>query len=88
MPTRVFGNHRVDQTVRRHAYRNRCLGGTDASIEIDYPMTFTRTITEQQGGRPRKFNYVHCSGVLAERDQTKSLWFMQEGRRAKVVILC
>lgn len=62
----------------------RCLGGTEPSIEVDYPTAFVQAVVEQQKARPRKFTYVHCSGVLAERDQTKPLWFLQEGRRAKV----
>jgi hypothetical protein len=30
------------------------------------------------------FRYMHVSGVLAEKDQEKPLWFLQEGRRTKV----
>ena len=30
------------------------------------------------------FRYMHVSGVLAEKDQKKPLWFLQEGRRTKV----
>lgn len=30
------------------------------------------------------FRYMHVSGILAEKDQEKPLWFLQEGRRVKV----
>jgi len=43
-------------------------------------------MTEGWSTRNKPFNYIHCSGVLAEKDQTKSLWFLQEGRRAKVCL--
>jgi hypothetical protein len=65
---------------------NRCLGGTIAAIETAYPRAFVEAImrTDTWSSRTVPFRYVHCSGVLAERDQSKSLWFLQEGRRAKV----
>lgn len=83
MPTHAFGK-RVESMTGNDADDDRCLGGREAAVEIDYPMTFTQTMLGQQGACSRNFNYVHCSGVLAEKDQTKPLWFLQEGRRAKV----
>ncbi|KAK5937683.1 hypothetical protein PMZ80_009812 [Knufia obscura] len=60
-----------------------CLGGTTAEAEIEFPLAFTHAMTQNWSTRTKPFRYIHCSGVLAERDQTKNLWFLQEGRRAK-----
>ncbi|KAJ9658153.1 hypothetical protein H2198_003858 [Neophaeococcomyces mojaviensis] len=61
------------------------LGGSSSSpnVEIDFPMAFTQAMTRSWSQRLKPFRYVHCSGILAEKDQTKRLYFLQEGRRAK-----
>lgn len=55
-------------------------------IETVYPRAFVEAIMQSAAWKDRTvpMRYVHCSGVLAERDQSKRLWFLQEGRRAKV----
>lgn len=35
-------------------------------------------------GQKQKFRFVYLSGGVAERDQTKPLWFMQDYRRIRV----
>lgn len=32
----------------------------------------------------KPFRFVYCSGYLAERDQTKQLWYLQDYRRIRV----
>ena len=64
--------------------RHRCLGGTTIEAEVDFPKAFIEAMTQNWSIRDKPFRYIHCSGVLAEKDQTKSLWFLQDGRRAKV----
>ncbi|TVY83242.1 hypothetical protein LSUE1_G001182 [Lachnellula suecica] len=49
-------------------------------VEIDYPLAFAKAFAPTLR---KPFRYMHCSGILAERDQTKRLWFLQEGRRTK-----
>lgn len=51
-------------------------------VEIDYPLAFANAF----GPTIKKpFRYLHCSGILAEQDQGKPLWFAQEARRIKVI---
>lgn len=60
-------------------------------VSIDYTMAAARALKEQldKDGKS-KFRFVYLSGMAAERDQTKALWFMQEYRRIRVslAILC
>ena len=57
--------------------------------EIEYTMaaatTFARELAPMlpQG---KKFRFVYLSGMIAERDQGKRLWYAQDGRRIKVRI--
>lgn len=84
MQTPVFGWLSLKQTNLRFASNcNRCLGGMKAELEISFPAAFTKAMTQSWTARNKPFRYVHCSGILAEKDQTKTLWFMQEDRRAK-----
>ncbi|KAJ7504311.1 hypothetical protein B0H11DRAFT_1981622 [Mycena galericulata] len=54
------------------------LEGADACI-----WAFARAFAPTLAGQEKPFRYMHTSGVLAERDQSKSLLFLQEGRRIK-----
>ena len=65
-------------------------GGSAADLrrsEIEYTMAaataFTRELAPMlpQG---KKFRFVYLSGMIAERDQGKRLWYAQDGRRIKV----
>lgn len=59
------------------------LRATSKEVELEWPLSFAQTIQEiRQPGTPCR--YVHVSGVMAEKDQEKPLWFLQEGRRTKV----
>ncbi|KAF7308460.1 NAD(P)-bd-dom domain-containing protein [Mycena chlorophos] len=53
-------------------------------VEIDYPLALARTIVAiRPSASTKPFRYIYCSGVAAERDQTKPLWFSQTVRRTK-----
>lgn len=63
------------------------LGGSGSfEVEVEYPLALTTAI-QNSWTQSKPFHFVHCSGVLAERDQKKPLWFLQDGRRAKVMLL-
>ncbi|KAK5079872.1 hypothetical protein LTR70_002217 [Exophiala xenobiotica] len=51
-------------------------------VELEYPLAFANAM-RPLAEKNRSFSYMHVSGVLAEKDQVKPLWFLQEGRRAK-----
>ncbi|KAJ7446720.1 hypothetical protein FB451DRAFT_1291293 [Mycena latifolia] len=61
------------------------MGTTDAipELEIDYPLAFARAIAPTLVAQQKQFRYLHTSGALTERDQTKSLLFLQDRRRIK-----
>ncbi|KAJ7116082.1 hypothetical protein C8R44DRAFT_628851 [Mycena epipterygia] len=56
-------------------------------VEIGYPLAFARALASTRTAtppeKPKPFRYVYCSGIAAERDQTKPLWFAQTVRRVK-----
>ncbi|KAJ7478701.1 hypothetical protein B0H11DRAFT_1864441 [Mycena galericulata] len=52
-------------------------------IEIDYPLAFARALAPTLTSRETPFRYMHTSGALAERDQSKSLPFLQQLRHIK-----
>ncbi|CAI7649039.1 unnamed protein product [Penicillium pancosmium] len=54
--------------------------GMAQRISIEYTMTAARLFNESC---QKPFRFVYCSGFLAERDQTKRLWFFQNYRRTK-----
>ncbi|KAJ6615476.1 hypothetical protein B0H10DRAFT_2220325 [Mycena sp. CBHHK59/15] len=62
-----------------------CMGTTAAvrEVEIDYPLAFANAFAPTLAAQQKPFRYIHCSGRLAEKDQTKPLLFLQEGRRIK-----
>ncbi|KAJ7170498.1 hypothetical protein C8R43DRAFT_981943 [Mycena crocata] len=63
------------------------MGTTQAipELEIQYPLTLARAFAPKlASARQKPFRYMHTSGVLAEKDQSKSLFFLQEGRRIKI----
>ncbi|KAI9712046.1 MAG: hypothetical protein M1820_001755 [Bogoriella megaspora] len=56
-------------------------------VSIDYTMTAAKVFSEahaELSNESRKFRFIYLSGIAAERDQTKKLWFMQEYRRIRV----
>ncbi|KAJ6591485.1 hypothetical protein DFH09DRAFT_974577 [Mycena vulgaris] len=77
-----------EETVKQLESADACIwsmGTTEAipELEIDYPLAFARAFAPTLAGQQKPFRYLHTSGVLAENDQTKSLLFLQEGRRIK-----
>jgi len=53
------------------------------AVEIEYPLSFATAFAKTLQSNKKRFRYVHLSGALGEQDQTKSLWFYQDGRKAK-----
>ncbi|KAF5861520.1 hypothetical protein ETB97_012846 [Aspergillus alliaceus] len=55
-------------------------------IHIEYTLSsleaFHRAVASGSQS-PMKFRFVYCSGAVAERDQSKPLWFAQEYRRIR-----
>lgn len=52
-------------------------------VSVDYTMAAARAFTLQQAAG-RKMRFLYVSGFVAERDQTKSLWYMGDYRRIRV----
>ena len=65
---------------------------TTRRINLDYTLAATETFATKlasqvaKGGSDKRFTFVYCSGFLAEKDQNKTLWFMQDARRMRVCI--
>lgn len=60
---------------------------TARTVIIDYTLAAAEAFNQAsilEGGKPKKFRFVYCSGAAAERDQIKPLWFMQDYRRIRV----
>lgn len=55
-------------------------------MEIEYPRAFfdAMTSTPSFSSRTQPFRHVHLSGAVVESDQTRTLWFFSEGRKARV----
>jgi len=55
------------------------------AVEIDYPLAavtaFAALIALPLG---KRFRFLYLSGMIAERDQMKRLWYMQDARWLKV----
>ncbi|CAI7630467.1 unnamed protein product [Penicillium glandicola] len=49
-------------------------------VSLDYTLAAAQLFHETC---QKPFRFIYCSGAAAERDQTKSLWFMQEYRRIR-----
>lgn len=62
----------------------RALRASSTEVELDWPLGFARSIMKLRENASTPFRYMHVSGIMAEKDQEKSLWFLQEGRRIKV----
>lgn len=65
---------------------SRTLGGSGAhDVEVEFPLAYAAAMNKYRNASSKSFHFVHCSGVMAERDQSKTLWFLQDGRREKVL---
>ena len=58
--------------------------GTATRVSIEYTLTAARLFQEVC---QKPFHFVYVSGAGAERDQSKSLWIMQDYRRIRVSII-
>jgi hypothetical protein len=75
---------------------NRALGGSATNptpagkcneVEMEYPMTAAREVLKAKDasrGVNEKVRFLFISGILSVKDQKKRLWFLEEGRRARV----
>ncbi|KAK5677123.1 hypothetical protein LTS10_010312 [Elasticomyces elasticus] len=65
-----------------------CLGTPTSGkeVHVDYTLAaataFARNLAPKVGDGER-FTFVHLSGKLCERDQSQSLWFMEEARKMR-----
>ncbi|KAI9716324.1 MAG: hypothetical protein M1812_005389 [Candelaria pacifica] len=55
------------------------------TVDVDYTIAFLNAIEKTclAMARKTKFRFVYLSGLLAERDPDKSLWFLPIRRRSK-----
>jgi hypothetical protein len=59
----------------------------DRVLEVDYPLAFAKAICKTVSGREKEFRYLHLSGAMTERDQSKSLWIKGEMRKIKASLI-
>ena len=72
--SRALGNATINLEAGRKANFDTTLAGAQ---------TFATSLPLQPDSK-KPFRFVYVSGMLAERDQEKTLWFGQEGRRMRV----
>jgi len=66
-----------------------CLGTASSTreVHIDYTMAaanaFATTLASTLDAG-KKFRFIYLSGALAEKDQEKRLWFLENGRKMRV----
>ncbi|MCJ1242994.1 hypothetical protein MMC30_000190 [Trapelia coarctata] len=59
---------------------------TARKVSIDYTLAAAKAFGQDsapENRKAKKFRFVYLSGSGAERDQTKTLWFMQDYRRIR-----
>lgn len=56
---------------------------TFRKVSVDYTKSAIAAFSQLASANQGRFRFVFMSGFLSSRDQTKSLWFLQEGRRLK-----
>jgi hypothetical protein len=56
----------------------------DPMLELQYPQAFASAISPTLANGGKRFRYVHLTGGVVERDQTKTLWFKNDVRKIKV----
>ncbi|KAJ6619849.1 hypothetical protein B0H10DRAFT_1792741 [Mycena sp. CBHHK59/15] len=95
LPAKVTADPKVNNVVMESfpAYPDEVvqqMAGAEACIWYLWPKTghATGVNPSPAGSKPYKFRYMHLSGVMAERDQSKPLFLLQDHRRVKVGFLC
>ncbi len=54
-------------------------------VDVDYPLALLNAIEKTSlAQRQTKFRFVYLSGLMAETDPEKALWYMPVRRRVKV----
>jgi hypothetical protein len=56
----------------------------DSCLELDYPCAFAKAFAPTVQMNGKRFRYVHLSGGMVERDQTRALWVKSGVRKIKV----
>jgi|TARA_R110002003_G_scaffold357_8_gene19148 hypothetical protein len=56
----------------------------DPVLELDYPLAFARAFAPTLPQQAKSFRYLHLTGAVVERDQTKTLWMKSGVRKMKV----
>ena len=56
---------------------------TCRKVSVEYTQSAIAAFTQLSSTTNKSFRFVFMSGFLASRDQSKSLWFLQETRRLK-----
>jgi len=56
----------------------------DTALELEYPKAFAEAIAPTLPEHGKRFRYLHLSGGLVERDQTRTLWMKSGVRKVKV----
>ena len=85
--------------IRANEHINRTLGGSNSKptpkgkndeVEVQYPLALAKAMIGAAKGNSEsgvKIRLLFISGTLSERDQSKSLWFLEEGRKARVCLV-
>lgn len=74
---------------------SRALGGSNKNqtpsekmdeVEVQYPLALAHAcILANRGNEGWKMRFLFISGTLSEPDQGKKLWFLGDGRKARVI---
>jgi hypothetical protein len=59
----------------------------DPLLELEYPRAFAEAIMSTMVEDKNKFRYLHLSGGMVERDQSRALWIKSSMRKIKVCSL-
>lgn len=53
-------------------------------LELDYPLAFANAFAPLLVKNGQRFRFLHVTGAMVERDQTKPLWLKSSVRKVKV----
>ena len=56
---------------------------TCRKVSVEYTISAIAAFSQLASSSQKPFRFVFMSGFLSSRDQSKSLWFLQDGRRLK-----
>jgi hypothetical protein len=59
----------------------------DPLLELEYPRAFAEAFMSTMVEDKNKFRYLHLSGGMVERDQSRALWIKSSMRKIKVCSL-